>query len=72
MPLRLIAQRLGISVRTAQYDLSHAIQKMRGNPTAFSLALGSLRRAADTGHSVSACGSVECDRQFIALYGEVQ
>jgi DNA-binding CsgD family transcriptional regulator len=28
MPVRLIAQRLGVSVRTVQYDLSRAIEKL--------------------------------------------
>ncbi len=29
MPTRLIAQRLGVSVRTVNSDLSHALQKLR-------------------------------------------
>jgi transcriptional antiterminator len=32
MPVRLIAQRLGVSVRTVHYDLNHAIEKLRNQP----------------------------------------
>jgi hypothetical protein len=70
--MRLIAQRLGVSVRTVHYDLARAVEKLRGNPEAFSLILATIHGVADTERSTSDCGSVECDQRFIALYGDAR
>lgn len=72
MPVAEIANRLRISRRTVHNHLSRGMAKLRRHPEAFPLILASIRAVEREGASTPGCGSVECDRDFVARYAEVR
>lgn len=78
-PLRVIARKLGISERTVSTDYNSALAKLKAQPGAFSLLLAWVHACADVDAMAGkqavdrvapyiGCGSVECRRDWIALY----
>jgi hypothetical protein len=67
-PLREIAQELGISLRTVSYDYRHAMNKLRHVSGAFELILHTIHAVEAQEHDSLQCGSVECNREFLALF----
>ena len=57
-PIRVIAERMGISERTVFYDLKSALRKLRAEDERTALLI--MRAALSEPYSLPACGSVEC------------
>jgi len=70
MPVRLIAKELGISPRTVSYTLKHAQEKLKAIPGAFELICSTIHAVDASEKDSLQCGSVECNKEFIALFGD--
>jgi|GEM_PF-2928480 DNA-binding CsgD family transcriptional regulator len=69
MPVRVIAERMGVSERTVTTDLKNAQRKLKNTPEAFPILLDCLYAVAASEKELLQCGSVECDREYIEKYG---
>jgi hypothetical protein len=69
-PLREIAEELGISLRTVSYDYRNAMNKLRHVPGAFELILCTIHAVDAQKYDPLQCGSVECNREFLALFAD--
>jgi hypothetical protein len=72
MPVRVIAERMGVSERTVGTDLKNAQRKLKEIPEAFPILLDCLYAVAASEEELLQCGSVECDREYIEKYGQGQ
>jgi hypothetical protein len=72
MPLRVIAERIGVSERTVSSDWKSAQQKLKEIPGAFSILLETVQAVAISKEEILQCGSVECDREFIEKYSKTK
>jgi DNA-directed RNA polymerase specialized sigma24 family protein len=74
MPLPEIARRLGVSERTVHTDYKNAVQKLKRQPGAYSILLSVVHAVAveneQQERDALQPGSVECRREFRALYAE--
>ena len=69
MPYRVIAERLGLSIRTVHSLNKSAIQKLMENPESFEALNTLLRIKRQEQRGLMQCASVECNVEFIATYG---
>jgi hypothetical protein len=70
MPIRVIADRMGVSERTVSSDWKSAQKKLQETPGAFSVLLDYIQAVAILETDILQCGSVECDKKFIEKYSE--
>jgi hypothetical protein len=67
--MRQVAQRLGISERSAWEAWKSGIAKIKATPGAFEILLDSVRACADE-HDLLRPASLECRPEYIQLFGE--
>lgn len=68
MPIHVIAQRMGISERSAHSIWKSAQEKLRKDPNAFSILLECVHGVAASEQELMRCSSVECDQEYIAKF----
>lgn len=71
-PLREIAEELGISLRTVNYDYRSAMNKLRHIPGAFELILRTIHAIEVQEHDPLQCASVECRKEFLTLFASAK
>ena len=72
LPMRVISQQLGISLRTVESDYRSAVNKLRRIPGAFEIILANVHAVDASEHDPIQCASVECNSEFIKLFGGVE
>lgn len=68
LPLRIIAQQLGISERTAWSDYRSAMNKLRVIPGAFEILLESIHAVDTSEKDPLQATSLECRPEFVKLF----
>jgi hypothetical protein len=69
MPIAVIAKRLGVSVRTVEYDWRRGIGKLKRIPGAFELLLDFVHASAASDQELLRAGSAECRTEFVNEWG---